>query len=75
VQTDSRRKPVHVKRQIVRRRELEVLTLRSEEYAEFEYQPTACDRTYRMASARSPTLWPTLTTPPKLTFYVRLFEG
>jgi len=52
VQTDPRQKPVHVKRQIVRRREFEVLTLQSEEYAEFEYQPTACDRTYRMVVVR-----------------------
>jgi len=52
VQTDPRRKPVHVKRRIIRQREYEVLRLESEEYAEFEYQPAACDRTYRMVVIR-----------------------
>ena len=52
VQTDPRRKPVHVKRRIVRQREFEVLKLKSEHYAEFEYQPTACDRPYRMIVVR-----------------------
>jgi len=52
VQTDPRRKPVHVKQRIVRQREFEVLKLKSEHYAEFEYQPTACDRPYRMIVVR-----------------------
>ncbi len=41
-----------MKRRIIRQREYEVLRLESEEYAEFEYQPAACDRTYRMVVIR-----------------------
>jgi len=52
IQTDPRQKPVHVKGRIVLRREFEVLTLQGEDYAEFEYQPTACDRAYRMIVVR-----------------------
>ena len=52
IETDPRQKPVHVKRRIVLRREFEVLTLQGEDYAEFEYQPTVCDRTYRMIVVR-----------------------
>jgi hypothetical protein len=52
IQTDPRRKPVHVKRRIIRQREFEVLRLKSEEYAEFHYQPEACDRAYRMIVLR-----------------------
>ena len=52
VQTDSRRKPINVKRQVIRAREYEVLRLQGEEYAEIEYQPTACDRSYRMIVLR-----------------------
>ena len=52
VKTEPRRKPIHVKPKIVRQREFEVLRLQSEEYAEFEYQPTACNRAYRMIVIR-----------------------
>ena len=52
IQTDPRRKPLKVKRRIVRRRKFEVLALKGEHYAEFEYQPTACDRPYRMIVLR-----------------------
>ena len=52
VQTDPRRKPVNVKRRIIREREYEVLRLQGEEYAEFDYQPTACGRSYRMIVLR-----------------------
>jgi len=52
VQTESRRKPKNVKRRIVRRREFEVLRLQGEDYAEFEYTPTACERSYRMIVLR-----------------------
>ena len=37
-----RQKPVNVKQRIVRRREFEVLRLKNEDYAEFEYQPVEC---------------------------------
>ena len=52
VKTDPRAKPVNVKARIVRRREYEVLRLKNEHYAEFEYQPTECDRPYRMIVLR-----------------------
>ena len=44
VKTQPRAKPVNVKRQVIRRREFEHLELQSEQVAEFEYQPTACQR-------------------------------
>ena len=52
VQTKPRQKPANVKRQVIRRREFEHLELRSEQVAEFEYQPTACQRPYRMVVIR-----------------------
>ena len=52
VQTEARRKPTNVKQRIVRRREFEVQRLQGEDYAEFEYTPTACERSYRMIVLR-----------------------
>jgi hypothetical protein len=52
VQTEARQKPVHVKQRIVRRREFEVLRLKDEDYAEFEYQPAECQQPYRMVVLR-----------------------
>ena len=52
VQTQPRQKPDNVKRQVVRRREFEHLELKSEQVAEFDYQPTACRRPYRMVVIR-----------------------
>lgn len=52
VQTEPRERPANVKRRIVRRREFEVLRLRQEDYAEFEYQPTECEQPYRMVVVR-----------------------
>ncbi len=52
VETEARRKPVNVKRRIVRRREFEVLRLQGEDYAEFEYTPTECQQSYRMIVLR-----------------------
>lgn len=52
VKTEPRRRPKNVKRQVVRRREFEVLRLQSEEVAEFEYRPTECEKTYRMIVVR-----------------------
>jgi Transposase DDE domain group 1 len=48
VQTTPRRRPADVKAQVVVRRQFETLRLQSEEVAEFNYQPTACHKTYRM---------------------------
>jgi hypothetical protein len=47
-----RRRPDNVKDEVVRRREFETLRLQSEEVAEFNYQPTACRKTYRMVVVR-----------------------
>jgi hypothetical protein len=52
VKTTPRARPDNVKRQVIRRREYEHLELRSEQVAEFEYQPTACKRSYRMVAVR-----------------------
>ena len=42
----------NVKEQIVVAREFENQKLRAESYAEFEYRPAACDRSYRMVVVR-----------------------
>jgi Transposase DDE domain group 1 len=47
-----RRRPANVKDEIVREREFETLRLRCEDVAEFNYQPTACRKTYRMIVVR-----------------------
>jgi hypothetical protein len=47
-----RAKPDRVKRQIIRQREYRHLELKSEEVAQFEYQPTACRQPYRMIVVR-----------------------
>jgi acetolactate synthase regulatory subunit len=52
VKTKPRAKPDNVKRQVIRRREFKHLELKSEQVAEFEYQPTACQRAYRMVVIR-----------------------
>jgi len=52
VRTRKRRRPKNVKKKIVRDREFDVLNLKSEEVAEFEYRPTKCKKTYRMVVVR-----------------------
>jgi Transposase DDE domain group 1 len=52
VQTEARRRPMNVKDRIIRRREYEVLRLQDEDYAEFEYTPSACTQSYRMIVLR-----------------------
>ena len=52
VRTDPRRRPENVKQRIVRRRQFEVLRLKNEDYAEFEYQPGECRQPYRMVVVR-----------------------
>jgi len=47
-----RTKPLNVKREIVRERGYEHLELLFEDVAEFEYRPTACEKTYRMIVIR-----------------------
>ena len=52
VQTKKRRRPKNVKERIVCEREFDILNLKSEEVAEFEYRPTKCKKTYRMIVVR-----------------------
>ena len=52
VQTQPRQRPDPVKEAIVRAREFENQRLRSEDVAEFNYQPTACKKIYRMVVVR-----------------------
>ena len=52
VQTDPRQRPKNVKQRIIRLREFERLTLKDEDYAEFEYQPGECTQPYRMVVLR-----------------------
>jgi hypothetical protein len=52
VKTQPRERPVHVKDQVVREREFITLRLESEDVAEFEYQPVACQCSYRMVVVR-----------------------
>ncbi len=52
VQTQPRRRPANVKDAIVKEREFDTLRLKSEEVAEFDYRPHACQQTYRMVVIR-----------------------
>ena len=52
VATKQRRRPDRVKDAIVKQRQFETLRLQSEEVAEFNYQPTACQQVYRMVVVR-----------------------
>ena len=52
VQTSERERPDKVKDKIVREREFEIMRLKSEEVAEFEYRPTECKKSYRMIVVR-----------------------
>ncbi len=52
VQTQPRQRRDNVKEAVVVRREFENIKLRSEDVAEFNYQPTACRETYRLVVVR-----------------------
>ena len=52
VMTSERERPDKVKDTIVRKREFDILRLKSEEVAEFEYRPTECTKSYRMIVVR-----------------------
>jgi hypothetical protein len=52
VRTQPRRRPDNVKDGVVRRREFDILKLKSEDVAEFEYRPTKCHQSYRMVVVR-----------------------
>jgi hypothetical protein len=51
-QGKPRKRPERVKDRIIRQREFETLTRIREDVAEVEYQPTACQRTYRLIIVR-----------------------
>ena len=51
-QTGPRRRPDNVKDRIVRQREFETLRLGHEEIADWDYQPVACARPYRLIIVR-----------------------
>lgn len=52
VKTRARRRPVHVKQQIVEKREYEDIRLVKEYVAEFSYRPTKCRHNYRVIVIR-----------------------
>ena len=52
VRTQPRRRPDNVKDRIIKERGFETLRLQSEDVAEFEYQPLACRKSYRMVVVR-----------------------
>jgi len=52
VKTQPRRRPDQVKEAIVVARQFENQRLRSEQVAEFNYRPTACQQTYRLVVVR-----------------------
>jgi hypothetical protein len=52
VKTEPRTKPENVKERIVRERGFENIKLKSEQVAEFEYQPGKCKKSYRIVVVR-----------------------
>jgi hypothetical protein len=52
VKTQPRARPENVQAQVVKAREFQNLRLQSEDVAEFTYQPTACQRAYRLVVVR-----------------------
>jgi len=52
VRTEPRARPENVKEQIVRDRAFENIRLKSEQVAEFDYRPTLCEKSYRIAVVR-----------------------
>jgi hypothetical protein len=52
VQTVPRQRPENVKQQIIKEREYKNIRLDSEQVATFDYQPTHCQKTYRLVVVR-----------------------
>ncbi|MEA3429035.1 MAG: IS1380 family transposase [Thermodesulfobacteriota bacterium] len=52
IKTSRRARPANVKKRIVQENGYKNLRLKSEHVAEFDYQPVACDRQYRMVVVR-----------------------
>jgi len=52
IKTEPRERPENIKEKVVREREFENIRLNSEDWAEFEYRPTKCKKTYRVVVVR-----------------------
>jgi hypothetical protein len=52
VKTKKRQRPENVKDRVIKQRQFDTLRLQSEEVAEFNYRPTACQVEYRMVVVR-----------------------
>lgn len=52
IKTKPRQRPENVKDRIVREREFEKIRTQSEELVDFEYQPTKCQKTYRVVALK-----------------------
>ena len=52
VQTECRDRPSNVKEDVIKEREYKNIRLHSEHVAEFDYQPTFCNKSYRMVVLR-----------------------
>ncbi len=52
VKTKPRKKPKNVKQEIVKQREFETLETIEEEITSFDYQPTACEKAYRVIALK-----------------------
>jgi len=52
VKTQPRARPENVQAQVVKQREFTNIRLHSEDVAEFDYQPTACQKAYRVVVVR-----------------------
>jgi len=52
IKTAPRSRPANVRDRAVKRREYKNIRLEEEHYAEFDYQPTKCDKSYRMIVVR-----------------------
>jgi hypothetical protein len=52
VKTTPRTRPENVKERIVKEKEWKNIRLKGEDVAEFDYRPTACNKTYRMVVVR-----------------------
>jgi hypothetical protein len=57
VATEPRTRPANVKEQKVIEREFDTVHLDFEEFAEFDYRPTKCRRSYRVIVLRKNLLW------------------
>ena len=52
MKTEERTRPDNIKEQIIKEREYKNIRLLSEDVAEFDYQPTFCNKIYRMVVVR-----------------------